>query len=212
LAGAGQGASSAAVSEPQLAAAHRAMLQTKGLQFDFTTYKPPEPPGWLEQLAKALAVLAPVLKVLFWAGLAAVAALILYLIGRELIGVRLRRRPPKAKATPAEAWRPEPARARALLEDADRMAAQGRYDEAVRLLLHRSIDDFSGRRPGQVRPALTSRDIGGLAAMPARAREAFGRIAQAVETSFFAARPLDAAGFAQCRQAYERFAFPEVWA
>jgi hypothetical protein len=208
----GQGASSAAVGEPQLAAAHRAMLQAKGLQFDFTSYRPPEPPGWLEGLAKALAAMAPVLKVLFWAGLAAAAVLILYLIARELVGARLRRRPRKPKAAAAESWRPEPARARALLEDADRLAAEGRYDEAAHLILHRSIDDFSGRRPGQVRPALTSRDIGGLAAMPAGARAAFGRIAQAVEASFFAARPLDAAGFVRCRQAYERFAFPEVWA
>ena len=37
-------------------------------------------------------------------------------------------------------------------------------------------------------------------------------IAAAVEASFFGARPLDAAAFADCRKAYERFAFPEAWA
>jgi hypothetical protein len=205
------GGQAASAGEAQIAAAHQAMLQTKGLQFDFLQDKPPEPPSWLEPLAKLLKALAPVLQVLFWAGLAAAALLILYLIGRELIGVRMRRRPPRGQAAAPAVWRPEPPKARALLEDADRLAADGRYDEAVRLLLHRSIDEFSGRRPGVVRPALTSRDIGALAAMPERARDAFGRIARAVEASFFAARPLDADGFAQCRQAYERFAFPEVW-
>jgi hypothetical protein len=48
--------------------------------------------------------------------------------------------------------------------------------------------------------------------MPARARAAFEAIARKVEASFFAARPAGAADFAEARQAYERFAFPEVWA
>jgi hypothetical protein len=202
----------ASVVESKLVAAHAAMLRTKGLQFDVRAYTSPEPPGWLEPLARFLRALAPVLEVLFWVGLAALAALILYLLVREIVGVRWRkRRQRRARVAPVD-WRPDAGRARALLEDADRLAAEGRFDEAARLLLHRSIDDFSGRRPGAVRPALTSRDITDLAAMPERGKGAFGAIAAAVEKSFFAARPLDAGAFAACRQAYERFAFPEVWA
>jgi len=210
--GSGQASVAPPAGEAKLAAAHEAMLHTPGLQFSFTAYEPPKPPSWLEAVARAFEAIAPILKWVFWAGLAAAAALILFFIARELMQVRLRRRGPRAKGDKVADWRPEPARARALLEDADRLAAEGRYDEAVHLLLFRSIDDFSGRKPGAVRPALTSRDIAGLPAMPARARAAFEAIARTVEASFFAARPAGAADFAQCRQAYERFAFPEVWA
>lgn len=194
-----------------LEAAHKAMLSERGLQFDFAAFQQQPPPSWLEPLAKFIEAIAPALRWVFWACLAIGAAMIFYLIVRELMKVRLQRRPAQARTAAGE-WRPEPARARALLEDADRLAAEGRFDEAVRLLLHRSIDDFSGRRPGAVRTAHTSRDIAGLAAMPARARAAFEAIARAVEASFFAARPARAEDFARCRQAYEHFAFPEAWA
>jgi uncharacterized membrane protein YraQ (UPF0718 family) len=189
------------------------MLRAKGLQFDFAAGpRPSEPPGWLDWVAKAFHWLAPVLKWVFWIGLAVIAGLILYFLVRELLGVRLRRRKGAAARPAAADWRPDVGRARALLEDADRLAAEGCYDEAARLLLHRSVEDFQGRRPGAVRPALTSRDIAALPSMPAAARAAFAAIAAAVEASFFGARPLDAAAFATCRDAYERFAFPEAWA
>jgi hypothetical protein len=203
----------APVAEARLAAAHQAMLRTKDLQFSFAAGpKPPDPPAWLDWAAKAFQWLAPILKWVFWIGLAAVAALVLYFLVRELLGVRLRRRRRASAPSAVADWRPDAGRARALLEDADRLAAEGRYDEAARLLLHRSVEDFQGRRPGAVRPALTSRDIAALPSMPAAAKAAFSAIAAAVEASFFGARPLDAAAFAACRGAYERFAFPEAWA
>jgi len=208
-----QGAAVAPVAEAKLAAAHEAMLRTPDLQLKFAAAPPPPPPPhWLEWVAKALEALAPLLKWVFWAGLAAVVALILYFLARELLGVRFGRRAARKAKPSATDWLPDPGRARALLEDADRLAAEGRFDEAARLLLHRSVADFEGRRPGVVRPALTSRDIAHLPSMPERARGAFAAIAAAVETSFFAARPLDAGAFAECRRAYERFAFPEAWA
>lgn len=194
-----------------LAAAHRAMLRTRDLQFDFTAIKAPEPPTWLEPLARFFQAIAPFLKLLFWAGLAVGAGLVLYFIARELMRVRFKPRERPAAESVAD-WRPEPRRARALLADADRLAAEGRYDEAVRLILHRGIDEFDERRPGSVRPALTSREIAVLTAMPQSGRAAFEAMARAVEASFFAARPAGAPDFAACRQAYERFAFPQVWA
>jgi hypothetical protein len=197
------------VAEQKLALAHRALLQTRGLQFDFHTLKRPEPPDWLTALLRGLAEFAPVFKYVFWGGLAVGVALIVWLFVRELLASRFGRR--KA-AAPAADWRPEPGQARALLEDADRLAADGRFDEAVHLLLFRSIDDITGRRPGLVRPALTSRDIASLDSMPAPARSAFGRIAEAVERSFFGGRTVGADEFALCRREYEAFAFSEGWA
>jgi hypothetical protein len=197
--------------EQTLAAAHRKLLQTPGLQFDFKSVVLPKRPSWLEPIARLLEALGPFLKLLFWGGLAIGVGLLVYFIGRELLGARFAGWRRKAKPQADAGWRPEPAKARALLEDADRLAAEGRFDEAAHLILFRSIDDLAERKPGVVRPALTSRDIAGLTAMPAIARAAFANIARAVETSFFGARQIGAEGYAECRGAYEAFAFAEGW-
>jgi hypothetical protein len=203
-----------------LRAAHQRLLADKSLQFDFTTIKPPPPPHtpqWLKAIAEFLAAvmkfIAPAFVYIFWAGVAALVLGLVYLIVRELTGVRFarRRRAAKARQAPLD-WRPDAIKARALLEDADKLAAEGRYDEAAHLILYRSIDDIEGRRPRTVRPALTSRDIARLEAVPGPARTAFSFIASVVEASFFGGRPVGREDFGACRKAYEDFAFPEVWA
>jgi hypothetical protein len=196
-----------------VAAAHARMLADKSLQFDFAAAPPPpKPPTWLEPLGEFLKAVAPVLQWVFWIGLGLIALLILAFIVRELLALRwpgLKRK--KKQATPEPDWRPTPQQARALLEEADALAAQGRYAEAVHLLLFRSIEEIQGRRPHLLRPALTTRDIAGLEGLPAQARDAFGGIAQMVEHSFFGGRQVDAEGFGLCRRAYEAFAFAEAW-
>jgi hypothetical protein len=195
-------------SEGKLAAAHQALLHTRGLQLDFKTApKPPPVPGWLEALLRFLGELAPILKFVFWGGLALGVALILWFVAREVMATRFKK---PAPAAPAD-WRPEPEAARALLEEADRLAAAGRFGEAIHILLFRSIDDLAGRRPGLIRPALTSRDIAGLEQMPAPARNAFARIAERVERSFFGGREAGQDDFAHARGDYETFAFSEGW-
>jgi hypothetical protein len=195
-------------SEGKLAAAHQALLHTRGLQLDFKSApKPPPVPGWIEALLRVLGEFAPILKFVFWGGLALGAALIVWFVAREVLATRFAK--PQA-AAPAD-WRPEPEAARALLEEADRLAAAGRFGEAIHLLLFRSIDDLSGRRPGLVRPAFTARDIAGLEQMPPPARSAFARIAERVERSFFGGRDAGAEDFAHARGDYEAFAFSEGW-
>ena len=197
-----------------VAAAHARMLHDASLQFSFVGYPPPKPPPqWLKGVGEVLAALSPIFVVLFYIILGAVLVTIVYFVGRELLALRwpgIKKRKKKDLA-PEPDWRPTPAQARALLEEADRLAAEGRYAEAVRLILFRSIEEIQGRRPHLLRPALTSRDIGRLEGLPARARDAFRGIAEMVEYSFFGGRPVDADGFGRCRQAYEAFAFPEAW-
>ena len=196
-------------SEQKLAAAHRALLHTHGLQLDFAAGpKPPAPTSCLLAFFRALAEFAPVLQYVFWGGIAVGVALIVWLVAREVIGTRWRKDVTVAPAS----WRPEPEKARALLEDADRLAAEGRFGEAIHLLLFRSIDDLVGRRPGLIRPALTSRDIASLEQMPALARSAFGRIAERSERSVFGGRAMGADDFSYARGDYEAFAFSEGWA
>ncbi len=197
----------------KVAQAHARLLKDRELQFDFTQVVPPSPPDWLKPLEAFLKAVAPLMKWVFWIAVGLTLAAIVYFIVRELVLVRwprLRKR--RQAAAAAVEWRPEPEKARALLEDADRLAAEGRYDEAAHLLLHRSIEEIEGRRPRAVRPALTARDIGALESLPAAARAPFQAIAQVVERSFFGGRAVDAAAFALCRKAYEDFAFPEAWA
>lgn len=196
-------------SEQKLAAAHRALLHTRGLQLDFKAApQAPDPPGWLVDILRALAQTGPIFQFVFWGGLAVAVALILWFVVRELMASRRKGRP---QAAPPADWRPEPGKALALLEEADRLAAAGRFGEAIHLLLFRSIDDIAGRRPGLVRPALTSRDIGRLEQMPARARSAFARIAERAEHSVFGGRAMGPDDFAQARGDYQDFAFSEGW-
>jgi hypothetical protein len=197
-----------------LAKAHARMLADPSLQFTFKPIPQPKPPPWAKALVEFITAIAPVLMWLFWALVAAGVILIVFLIVREAMRVRWPERfggKKKPKVEPEE-WRPTAAQALALLEDVDKLAAQGRFAEAVHLLLFRSIQDIQGKRPNLVRPALTSRDISGLSALPEAARRAFGGIAQVVERSHFGGRPVDKDDFAACRDAYEAFAFPEVWA
>lgn len=203
--------------EQTLASAHAKLLAAKDLQFDFTTYRQPPPPDWLTAFAKALAkafeFLAPILKYVFWGGLILGVVLIAWFLLRDLVRIRPGQRVKPVNLTEGvQPWRPGAAKARALLSDADALAAEGRFAEAAHLILERSIDDFSSHRPGVVRPALTSRDLARLDAMPAEARGAFSMIAEVVERSLFGGRLVDADGFAACRRAYHDFALAERWA
>lgn len=205
------GADQAAAFEASFASAHRALAADKALQFEMKGIEPPPPPpGWLQPLLEFLQAMGPLFKIVFWLGLAAIVLAILWFIGRELIRIRLPERTDKLNIRD-DAWRPAPAAALALLSDADALAAEGRFDEAVHLLLLRSINDIDGRLPNTVRPALTARDIAGLGRLPPAARPAFDQITRVVEGSLFGGRPVDSATWTDCRQAYEAFAFPQAW-
>lgn len=194
------------------ARAHEALLRDKTLQFEPTVRVEPPPPEWLKAVFEALGAVAPYLAYVFWGFLAVGAAIILYFLARELITARWPSlKPNKGPVLGAEAWRPSVAKARTLLEDADRLAAAGQFAEAVHLILFRSIEDIEGKRPDLIRPALTSRDIAGLDGVPQAVRRTFSEIARVVERSFFGGRPVGADEFAACRKAYEGFAFTETW-
>ncbi len=106
----------------------------------------------------------------------------------------------------------EASAARARLADADALAAEGRFAEAVHLLLYRSVDDIAARRPGLVKPAITSRDLAASRDLPGIARSAFARIAGAVEVSLFGGQPVDANVWGECRAAYSQLTVPKAWA
>lgn len=154
------------------------------------------------------------MQVFLWIAAAVALAIILYWVFaffRDRSGGNREAKPRKQRTRKEETWRPEEAQAAQLLDEADVLAGEGRYDEAARLLLHRSIGEIDAHRPDLVRPALTSRDIAGHPLLPRGPAAAFARIAALVERSLFARRPLGADDWQDCRTAYREFAFAEGW-
>lgn len=194
-------------------AAHRAVRADSAIQFDlpWRQVEIDPPPRWLIELFDALGRFVKWVgggwTVLMWFAIALVViALILALFPavREWIAARLLRRGEAAAETPS--WAPEAGAARALLDDADRLAAAGRYAEAVRLILHRSIEDIEKWRGDSLRPSLTSRDIAAFDTFPDAARTVFRRIVADVERSLFAGNPLGEADWTRARADYAGFA------
>jgi hypothetical protein len=197
----------------RLAEAHRRLLADSSIQFDLPAFTQPEPPAWLVPLGRFFRWISPAFPYVFWTVVGLGAAVILFFVLRELLGQHWRW-PWRRRATDeAESdWRPSETAARALLDEAERLAAAGRYAEATHLLLQRSVEDIVERHPGLVRPSVTARDLAAAPAMPGRARDAFATIARVVEISLFGGSPVDLAGWRACRDAYGHFALTESWA
>ena len=188
--------------------AHAELLADRTIQFELQPMNPPQTPDWLVALFELLN--SPAMHVIYWIILGLLAAFILYRLALRFLGWSPAWRR-KSVGEDELGWLPEQSVARRLLEEADALAQQGRFPEAVHLLLFRSVEDIDRRRPGVLRPALTSRDIAALPDLPARPRDAFTRIAMMVERSLFALRPIGDSDWKDCRQAYEEFAFAEGW-
>ncbi|HEX8442319.1 MAG TPA: hypothetical protein VF631_01595 [Allosphingosinicella sp.] len=191
--------------------AHRQLLADKDIQFTMEPFRPEPPPAWLKSLIETIVEIWPVLRVLFWIGLVALVLYLLYQLAKRLAGERWPWRRSGTLAGTSE-WRPQEGPARALLAEADRLAADGRFDEAAHLLLFRSIEDIDARRPQLVQPALTSRDIASAPDLPDEPRRAFQSIVLLVERSLFGGRRLARPDWEQCRANYEAFAFAGAWA
>ncbi len=206
--------------EPAIEETLRQLHQQGDVQFAFPGPDAPEPPPqWLQDLLAALEplsrLLSPLFTGLFWLAVAALVAFLLYLIVpafRDWVDNRIRPGKRKAEQSTLDNWQPDVAAARDLLAEADALAAQGRFADAVHLLLGRSIEDIERRRPGLLKPALTSRAIARVDALPPPARTAFSELAAVVERAIFALRPIHANDWTTARDAYGRFALRDQWA
>jgi hypothetical protein len=197
---------------------HRELLSDKQIQFNLPSdvkIEPSKPPAWLEAFSKVMGgffdFLGPIATYLFWGFLAVIVGLILYYIIREFTDFTFPWQKKKDDGGYEEEWVPDTAPARALLAEADALAAQGRFAEAAHLLLLRSVEDIERRKPNMLKPSSTAREISVAQSLPERARDTFGLIARHVEASLFGGRNLDAGGWDQCREAYGRFALAGEW-
>lgn len=166
--------------------------------------------GWLGDLLRWLGdVFGPAgtfvgnnWTVIAWVLGGLVAALLLFALWRLLSPLRF-----AAKGASADAgFVLDQGQARQLFDDADRLAAEGRYDEATHLLLMRSVGQIAEVRPDLIDPSSTAREISALSALPDKARHAFAVIAERVERSLFALRRLSAEDWQAARAAYADFA------
>lgn len=182
---------------------------------------PPRVPGWFERLLNDVFAflgewLAPLGAALgaswWWLQWVLLGAAVLFagLLLVRLIAPLPGRQSSKTGDVEVEAWRPDAASTLALLGDADRLAAEGRFDEATHLLLQRSVGQIAAARPDWVEPSSTARELAALPALPDAARGAFSVIAGRVERSLFALRALDRADWEAARAAYAEFALARI--
>ncbi|MEL7188051.1 MAG: hypothetical protein AAGK17_00745 [Pseudomonadota bacterium] len=144
-----------------------------------------------------------------WVLLALLIAFILYLIVR-MYGPLAPGKNAKGEEEDIPQWQPDRQESLALLEDADRLAAEGKFDEATHLLLKRSVGQIARARPDWVEPSSTARELAALKSLPDAARKAFGTIAERVERSLFALRSLDRSDWETARAAYAEFALAKI--
>lgn len=174
-----------------------------------------QPPEWLGQLGRWLAeALEPVGRalvgswpVLKWVLLALLIAAVLYIIYRIVEPLL---KPRRSAEVEEYVWQPDQQAALALLEDADALAAEGKYDAATHLLLQRSVAQIAQARPDWVEPSSTARELAALTALPDKARAGFATIAERVEQSLFALRALNRADWEEARNAYAEFALERI--
>lgn len=180
-------------------------------------YKVPrnDPPEWLVAIARFLTKLLEPLGRWLGAGWSGIEIVLVALaaIGAVWIGWTLfqRWRLTRTLAAPAaQAPVIDRAAALALLEDADALAAEGRFDEAVHLLLRRSVHHIAAARPDWLSPSSTAREISLIPGLPAAARQAFTLIAREVERSLYALHALAADDWHRAREAYAAFALQNL--
>lgn len=89
------------------------------------------------------------------------------------------------------------------LSEADRLARQGAYGEALHLLLLYCLNEMRRRLGLSLPPSLTSREILGLSVLPEIRRRGLSVIISAVEISHFGGRPTDETIYQLCRQRCE---------
>lgn len=189
-----------------------ALMRDRSLQFQFPDADlNAKPPTWLTHFFEFLGRHHQSIKWGLWTLLAVVVVVAGWLLIRWLIRHDFSSPADAVPPRPLSPWQPSVRQARLLLEDADSLAVQGRFDEAVHLLLLVSIQEIGARRPGTVAPALTSREIARLPVLSGLAQQIFSGIAQVVEQSLFGGRGIGEAEFARCRAAFEQFTRTDAW-
>jgi hypothetical protein len=160
--------------------------------------KSAEIPEWLSRLFASLTMALP------WIALAAALALVAAIVRRSR-----RRAPARTAASPQEApgFAMEPARA-GDLPDAEALAREGRFAEAVHALLLAAIDRIRNSASRALSPSLTSRELSATLALAPGTRAALARLVRAVEVTLFGGRQAGPAEYAACAADFQEIEGP----
>ncbi len=141
-------------------------------------------------------------ELLFWTLIAIAAAVILWTLRDRLPWTsRDSRRPAPAPAPQAPAAR----RLDEAQTQADALAADGRFVEAMHVLLLRALNEMRNRLGFAFRDSATSREILRSAPLQDRGRGAFAAIVASVERVYFGGAGASDADYADCRANFEAF-------
>jgi hypothetical protein len=152
-------------------------------------------------------------KTILWALGAVVAAIILFFLfnlARELLESRLgiKRSPKAAPAEPAKVQAVPPAQREAehrTLAEADALAAEGRFSEAIHLLLLVAMERLRRELGPRVAPAMTGREVLRLSAIPGEAAAPLTRMVSLSEINHFGGRSAKEPDYRNCRDDFLRF-------
>ncbi|HIC79393.1 MAG TPA: DUF4129 domain-containing protein [Kiloniellaceae bacterium] len=154
-------------------------------------------PGWL--IEAILWIVAAIVAVML--------AVFLYNALQNRSGLRLNRDRRNEETLTVET--PVSARQRVIdsrtLEEADKLAAAGRFAEAIHLLLLVAMDRLRRELGARVPPALTSREVLRLAPVPASAAAPLERMVSLSEIKHFGGRDASAPDYDLCRADFLSF-------
>ncbi len=154
----------------------------------------PTDPSLPELTSWRLDWLGKLFQILLWAGLVlAVSVAIAWVAAR--LGGRVRDVAVEEASAPASLEVP--------LASAERLAAAGRFAEAIHALLLETLAALS--RAAQLAPSLTSREILSRVPLPERAREALAGLVLAVEISRFGGAPAGERDYRACLDRFHEF-------
>jgi hypothetical protein len=94
----------------------------------------------------------------------------------------------------------------AALDDAEKLAASGRFGEAAHILLLRTIELIAKSRSLSVRPSMTGREVAALAGLSARQRRSVELLVERVEPAWFGGKPATESDWLECRGAHAALA------
>ena len=184
----------AAQTPADIARAAQGLPAALDLQTDLPLLRPDEAGGWWFTLSDEF------VRVLLWIAVIAGAGVLAYYV-YEILPASMtgRQQWEDAADGAAGAARRADAAARAA---ADELAAQGRFVEAMHVLLLQGLDDMRMRLDLRFADSLTSREIVSRADAPAGAKAALRDIIQWVELAYFGDHPVDRDDYDACRRSF----------
>ncbi len=144
---------------------------------------------------------AELTRIVFIVLAVAVVVLILAWVIQTLLQKTAKGRPGAESETEAKGGEAEPVR-ELDVEDANRLAAEGRFGEAIHALLLATIRHFAARARMEIQPSRTSRELVRLLPLTGDARPRFNELVMAVERILFGGEPAGAEDFQRSLESF----------